>query len=67
MESRSVTKPEYHAHIAAWPRWLDRDVTAICEPPMEGYYDFTIAKGLDALVAKHFMDTGQYFICQEIP
>jgi hypothetical protein len=38
---KRVTKNEFDAFVASFPRPLTRDVTGICEPPMLSYNDFS--------------------------
>jgi hypothetical protein len=51
MSSRKVTKEEYKAFIEAYPRPLERDITGICDPPLETYNDFTLGIWPDSSVA----------------
>lgn len=39
-----VTEAQYSEFIRSYPRPLDRNVTAICEPPMENFNDFSNGK-----------------------
>lgn len=39
-EMRDVSKDEFAAFLKAYPRKLERDVYAACEPPMVTYNDF---------------------------
>lgn len=48
---RQVTREEFDAFIATYPRPLKRDVYAIADPPWCNYHDFTIGEGWDSLVA----------------
>jgi hypothetical protein len=41
--SRVVTKAEFDAFIAAYPRKLIKDVCAVGEPALLSYNDFTVA------------------------
>jgi hypothetical protein len=43
----TVTKEQHAAFIAAYPRSLTTDVSAICEPPQRTWYDFN-AENADA-------------------
>jgi hypothetical protein len=44
--------------VTNYPRKLVFHVTLICEPPMAGWYDFTLGPGLDGLVAKYYTEGG---------
>ena len=50
--SREVTREEFDAFIAVYPERLDKNVTAIFEPPILSYNDFVKApKWPDSVVA----------------
>ncbi len=58
---RRVTKEEFDAFIATYPRHLVRDVTGICEPPLMTFNDFTIApKWPESVVAKVILCEDSY-------
>jgi hypothetical protein len=40
---KEVTKEEFDAFLASYPRPLERNVTTICEPPNINYNDWTVA------------------------
>lgn len=51
----TVTRAEFDAFIAAYPRPLDRTLDTICEPPRVAYYDLTIP-GPDGCQAFRYFD-----------
>ncbi len=51
MSKREVTKDEFDAFAKAYPRPLERSVTAICEPPQLSYNDFTLGDWPKSVVA----------------
>lgn len=53
MAKREVSKAEFDAHLAAWPRELKRDVLGTFEPPLVTYNDFTYGTWPDSVVASY--------------
>lgn len=52
---KKVTKDEYIRFVRNYPARLVFDLTAICEPPMGSYNDFSDGKEWpESMVAKHF-------------
>lgn len=47
-----TTKEKFYAFVKSYPRKLERDVTAICEPPLLTYNDFTLGRWPKSMVAK---------------
>ena len=77
MDNDQVTKEEFDAFIAAYPKELKTSVNAMCFPEMIQYYDFSIAEGYDAIVAQkrpiyegagYGVATGEfeYYIIQQV-
>ena len=50
---KEVSREDFIAFVSMYPRQLSSDICGISEPPLVGYYDFSAAKGIDALVAKY--------------
>lgn len=50
-EMRSVTKEEFDAWVAAYPRPLVRNVWRVSEPELHGWHDFSLGDGPESLVA----------------
>jgi hypothetical protein len=53
-----VSEAVFEVFRTGYPRNLTPDYTAICEPPMQGFYDFDAASGGDALVAAYHDEYG---------
>jgi hypothetical protein len=54
---KSVTREEFEAFIAIYPRPLERNVTTVCEPPCVSYNDFVRAPYWpDSVVARYVAD-----------
>ena len=51
--SRVCTEAEMRAHVAAWPRPLERDVFAAFDPPLVTYNDFAFGVWPDSVVASY--------------
>jgi hypothetical protein len=49
----TVTKEQHAAFVAAYPRSLNTDISGICEPPQQTWYDFNAdnANAANAYVA----------------
>ena len=51
-----VSKEQFDAFLANYPRPLQKHLTTICDPEMLGFYDFSLGTDADsALVAKQFL------------
>jgi len=53
---KPVTPEEFDNFLLAYPRPLDRHLTAICEPPQISYNDFTLGNWPDSVVASFCID-----------
>jgi hypothetical protein len=63
---RNVTKVEFDAFVAAYPRPLVRDVFGAFEPPLVTYNDFNLApKWPESVVASHDLDGNGWRINDE--
>lgn len=51
MTYREVTEAELRSFIKAYPRKLQFDINGVFQPPLAGFYDFSIGVGPAALVA----------------
>lgn len=51
-EWKEVSHEEFTVFVNAYPRPLAGDVCGMSEPPLVAYYDFDVAEGWDAMVAK---------------
>jgi hypothetical protein len=61
MSFKTVSKAEFDAFIAAYPRKLVRDVAAMYEPPLLTFNDFTLApKWPQSVVAKIILHADSY-------
>ena len=63
---RPVSKEEFEAFLAAYPRPLERDVFGACEPPAVSYNDFERAPMWpDSIVASCNLGGGNYQVIVE--
>lgn len=47
-----VTKEELNDFLEKYPNKLDVSLVTFCEPPVKLFYDFSIAEGYEAVVAR---------------
>jgi hypothetical protein len=67
---RNVTKEEFDAWLAAYPRPLVRDVYAAGEPPLVTFNDFAVAPAWpQSAVASYFLgeDAARWKVADPIP
>lgn len=50
---KAVTIVEFLKFLDTYPRKLERDVLAICEPPRVQFNDFTLGNWPQSVVAQH--------------
>jgi hypothetical protein len=60
-ELTACTESEFDAFLAAYPNPLERDVTAICEPPLVTFNDWTRGKWPDSVVASYSLASPAFF------
>jgi hypothetical protein len=55
---RLVTKEEFYAFVAVYPRPLETDVVRFCEPPVKTWNDFTLGNWPQSVVASCTLPMG---------
>jgi hypothetical protein len=65
MTFKVVDHEDFKKFVMNYPRSLSADVCGISEPALVGYYDFSAAKGLDALVAKYHQTQNPIYMISE--
>jgi hypothetical protein len=54
--TKSVDKKTFESFLKNYPRYLERDVTGIFEPPLVTYNDFTLGVWPESVVASHYLE-----------
>lgn len=57
--SRACTQAEMRAHVAAWPRKLEPDVSHAFDPPLVTYNDFALGDWPGSVVASYHGPDGR--------
>lgn len=64
---KTLNAAEFTAWLAAYPRKLERDVYAACEPPLVTWNDFKRAPYWpDSVVARTMAESGVYSVIEDI-
>lgn len=64
---KTLTKPDFDQWLTAYPRKLERDVYAACEPPVVTWNDFERAPYWPDSVVAHTADgSGEYHVIDDV-